>query len=77
MRVGMVNGQTMNLARAKTREGGPRQGTLRGNFTMQSSAALNNTQEVISGSLIDIAGDGNSMDPNSTSRVQPYNQGEF
>ena len=45
---------------------------------MQSSAALNNTQEVISGSLIDIAGEGNSVDPNSTgSRVQPYNAGEF
>ena len=48
----------MNLARAKTREGGPRNGTLRGNFVMQSSAALNNTQEVISGSLIDMAGSG-------------------
>ena len=54
MRVGMVSGQTMNLARAKTREGGPRNGTMRGNFVMQSSAALNNTQEVISGSLIDM-----------------------
>ena len=48
----------MNLARAKTREGGPRNGTLRGNFVMQSSAALNNTQEVISGSLIDMGSAG-------------------
>ena len=55
----------MNLTRAKTREGGPRGNTLRGNFVMQSSAALNNTQEVISGSLIDIAGEGASVDPSN------------
>ena len=39
----MVSGQTINLGRAKTREGGPRVAPIHGNFTVQSSTALNNT----------------------------------